>query len=1177
MTIKTLLFCIFLYVCLVWVVAAYLFTGDPAGLREMGLFWTGAGLLAVLVFIIAARIWGWWRLWRARTAARPRAAAAGKPAPVIHEDDTALAALLTEANTALAKAPGYRTSAGISPLSRLPLYLLIGPEGSGKTSTFLNSGLDPQLLAGQPNGGSATAPTRLCNLWLAKNAIFAELSGRLFSGDSERWLQLLGMLRGSRTLPAWRRLRGDPQEGLRLRGVVAFCDVREFSGASADPQRLERYCRLWQERLRGIGETFGVEFPVYTAISKSETIPFFPDFFRRLPEVDASEVLGCTLPWRDTNADAGEVFAEAEARRITASFRPLYHALAERRITQLAQEPVLARRPAIYEYPRELKRIRPPLVQFLTDAFRPNPLKPGARLRGYYFIGTRDVEAAAGVEAAGGRPDLASGDLGGTHLFRGFDATRLFAAEEANRPSGPAPGRGLVRRWMFVTELFHAIILRDAPLETTQPADPRIANYRRGILAAICATCLLLCFVFLGSWLGNRSLLNEVQAAGLAAAPKSSGPVTLADLQSLDQLRIQVTRLREGGGLSLHWGLYSGNEVLEPARSAYFARFRQLLLNDLNARIVRNLVELSAGSPREETYGPTYGALKTHLTISSGVCKLDAPLVGRVLKESRAQTAPNASPEWGSLADAQIDFYVAEFAYGNPCRLPEDVAARESARESLHKLKGLDQIYTTTLAGAEKGLPKPTRLGDLSPNYTQVLSGPSEPGAIFTQDGWSAIEKASKNVKGAAPGETCVTGEGVGPAWRPDTEIERGIQSRYLHDYVRQWRNYVAGFSINRYATADDAARKLDILSANNSPLLALLALTANRTSFPAPADGAITTVAKNVPVVGDWLKGSDKRTPKIPGTHADTAAELGSPADIARYFQPVHSVVGPQSQAWVTEKNKAYMEALAELGRSMREIARAGTTIDAAAHQAANQNLDKALVAAAQISRAFNPTGVEGLDQVVRTLLDRPIQLARPFIKTDTDAVTADKLNGQFKGVCASIAPMLGRYPLNQASKEDARLDEFTKAFAPNGVVLKFAQSLGELIVKEGSQWKAKDPGKKPQIRQDLLNYLNAVQRVADGLYPGGAPQPQLRYTLRPKLEGFGDTKLELEVDGEAQVWIRPIQHDFTWPPPWQEQGPRTLACDQAAPAMHFWRRPAFGPSSASWDTRNPVNFPRS
>src|SRR5581483_12202369 len=255
---------------------------------------------------------------------------------------------------------GVRTK---TPLTTLPLYLLIGPEGSGKTSTFLNSGIEPQLLAGQ--GTTPVAPTRLCNIWLAKNAIFAEISGRAFAGDLSRWSQTLAAFRGRVAVPKWRQIWGESESQTDLRGVIAFCDYKEFTGAASDPQRLERFSRDWQERLRAIAEQFGNDFPVYVAITKSDKITYFTDFFRRLPELENNQVLGCTLaPNRTQTRSTNEVFVEAEAKRLTESFRPLYHALTRRRLAHLAHEPNPFYRPGIYEFPRELKRLRSPLVQF---------------------------------------------------------------------------------------------------------------------------------------------------------------------------------------------------------------------------------------------------------------------------------------------------------------------------------------------------------------------------------------------------------------------------------------------------------------------------------------------------------------------------------------------------------------------------------------------------------------------------------------------------------------------------------------------------------------------------------------------------------------------------------------------------------------------------------------------
>ena len=98
---KSLIFALFLYVSLVWVGAVYLYSGPK--IQEFGLLWTIIGLIALLAIIAGARLWGWWRLWRAKSVGRP--AVATKPAPIIHEDDAALAALIAEANANLAKAP----------------------------------------------------------------------------------------------------------------------------------------------------------------------------------------------------------------------------------------------------------------------------------------------------------------------------------------------------------------------------------------------------------------------------------------------------------------------------------------------------------------------------------------------------------------------------------------------------------------------------------------------------------------------------------------------------------------------------------------------------------------------------------------------------------------------------------------------------------------------------------------------------------------------------------------------------------------------------------------------------------------------------------------------------------------------------------------------------------------
>lgn len=1131
MTIKTLLFSLFLYVALVWVWAAYSRSGTE--LEEFGLLWTAVGLVILLLGIIVTRLFGWWRLRRARATERPPTPV--KVAPVVRQEDASLAALIAEANTNLAKAPGY-VQRGPTPLSGMPLYLLIGPEVSGKTSVFLSSGLDPHLLAGQSAGTVSGDP---CSLWFANNVIFAEVSGRAFGGDLNRWTELLKMLRGEAPVPWWRRLWSEPHEGLALRGVVGFCDVKDFTAAS-DNIAAEHRSRNWQERLGVIGEVFGVEFPVYQVITKCDTILYFQDFFRRLPESEVRQVLGCTLPFGGSEATGGGTgFVEQQGQKLTRAFRSLYTAMATRRIVQLIHEPDPSKRPAIYEFPRELNRIRRPLVQFLSNAFRPHPLRLGPLFKGFFLTGLRQVEAAA-VGLGDTRINwsfVKSGD-DATRVFSA-DATRILRADEAGkRPYNPS---GLTMQRMFVADLFRGILVTDQTGPKPKRVDPRMEQYRRVVFGMVLAICVLLCFAWFWSWLGNRELLHEAESAAAKERQTQGRASSLVELQALEDLRVQAARLtdyhRNGPPLGLRWGLYSGNSVESTIREIYFRRFEEIILNPLNEIIVARLHGLPANPGPSDPYDPVYDLLKAHLMIACDCCKAEPAFLSSLLKQVRDESHVAVGLNEGTLIDHQIDSYASELPFGNPIHVTEDESARDHARQYLLSIRGIDRIYQAILNKAEQTLAKPQRLGDLAPDYATVMRGSGEVKSVFTPEGWRLVEKESKEGNRAALGDSCVVGgiSSLVNERQQDADLARQIQSKFLRDYILNWRNFVAGFSVERYNSPEDAARRLEILTGHRSPLLAVFAMTANQTNF-ASGSSQPGFIESKVPVLGKIFKAGKKAEStgeNLAGAHANLPPV--NPNDITRSFQPVDWVVPPNSDTWVVEKNSAYIDALSQLGHSMEEVARTSDNPDPSVHQAASQNYDKAMAAVHQIAQGFKPVGVEGVDVAVQQLLEEPIRLTKPFIITDIGKATGGKINGELHAFCSRLRNTTRKYPFQQSSDEVTLL-ELANAFAPiTGSVWKFqAEVLGELTVKDGAQWKAKDPAKKPQVTPGMLAFLNRAQSITDAFYPAGATQTQLTYTLRPKLDSsFKDSTLELEIDGHVFQWTTSLQKQFTWPAP--------------------------------------------
>src|SRR5262249_35842877 len=144
----------------------------------------------------------------------------------------------------------------------------------------------------------------------------------------------------------------------------------------------------------------------------------FLEFFASLPDAETGQVFGVL---RGESAHAGHtdgVWAEAETKRLNRQFQELILRLDERRPLVLMHEPEPRRKPAIYEFPREFKKIRTPLVQFLVDVFKPDPLSVGPRLAGFFFTGTLPRESAGAP-----MPTLAATRQWGT------DATQVFQGD----------------------------------------------------------------------------------------------------------------------------------------------------------------------------------------------------------------------------------------------------------------------------------------------------------------------------------------------------------------------------------------------------------------------------------------------------------------------------------------------------------------------------------------------------------------------------------------------------------------------------------------------------------------------------------------------------------------------------------------------------------------------------
>ena len=391
--------------------------------------------------------------------------------------------------------------------------------------------------------------------------------------------------------------------------------------------------RRIQERLRVVGESFGTNFPVYVVFTKSDTIPYFSEYFSRLVENEDQQVLGCSLPAIAPGArPAGEVFAEAETARLAETFNGLYYSLADKRLDMLPREVNQALKPAIYEFPARAQthpRYAGAVPGRRLPAQSAAARTHSARLLFFGHAPGDRFHPGPGVGRALGRGAAVSGEA--TSLFNLADyQKKMGLVAEASTPNETT-----VQRWCFVAELFHRVILPDPMGQAVAFASRRNDMYKRIAFGGACALGFILCLLWIRSWWNNAGMLDNAQTAaqaGYSFQPNARAVPSLDTLKGLESLRAQLELLldydRNGAPWRMRWGLYAGARALPAVYDLYFQRFRQVFFDDLNSSISATLMRLPPSPDQQNSYNGTYDRVKSYRMITQGKCSVGPGLPG---------------------------------------------------------------------------------------------------------------------------------------------------------------------------------------------------------------------------------------------------------------------------------------------------------------------------------------------------------------------------------------------------------------------------------------------------------------------------------------------------------------------------------------------------------------------
>ena len=258
-----------------------------------------------------------------------------------------------------------KTSLGAGYKYKLPWYMIIGTESSGKSS--LMSG----FTHGEICDDESESPP--CTWWFLKNGVVIDLKGALFlpksgfNADEDSWNIVLDML--SRYRPA-----------RPLNGIVLTIPADELYGKSKLPiEEIKKRAQYVARKLNFAQNYLGMRLPVYIVVTKTDIVPGFQSFCSEIPVRNRGNMLGWSSPY--------SVDIPYSPRMLDEGFATFENELNEIRMEIFSGNSISLIRDGIFVFPSELLTIKDALSLYIDTIFKSSSVDEKFFFRGFYFTG----------------------------------------------------------------------------------------------------------------------------------------------------------------------------------------------------------------------------------------------------------------------------------------------------------------------------------------------------------------------------------------------------------------------------------------------------------------------------------------------------------------------------------------------------------------------------------------------------------------------------------------------------------------------------------------------------------------------------------------------------------------------------------------------------------------------
>jgi type VI secretion system protein ImpL len=990
------------------------------------------------------------------------------------EDDSAvLADRMKDALLTLKKASGGRETF----LYDLPWYVIIGPPGSGKTTALVNSGLKfPLSGKATPAAIAGVAGTRYCDWWFTEDAILIDTAGRYTTQDSDAAAD-------KRSWFAFLDLLKKHRAKQPINGVIVAVSLEDV--VTLPPSELAAHARAIRSRLLELNERLKVDFPVYALFTKCDLIAGFSEYFADLDESARRQVWGATFQTRNKN------------RNLIAEMPTEFDALIERLTQQipdrLQEEPAPSVRVSLFGFPAQMAALKRALYDFLNTIFEPTRYHSNANLRGFYFT---------------------SGTQHGAPIDQLINALiKNFGAETAGVASQPSQGKSY-----FLYDLIQKVIIGEASWVSTDANTVRAAFFWRltaGIvIVAFCAA------TFSGLWTSyhrNRELIAAADASAKEYAAIPDYALTREEVVSdrdfakvlplLQKLRfaaVGYANRETETPLAERFGMGQRERLTSASMQAYRMGLERLL----RPRLLYRLEE--AMDSRRDDAGYIYGALKIYQMLG-GVHSVDRDLV---LAWERQDWAKEIYPGSGAQAQGRSALEehllaMLELEDDGPTMIEASPAIIEENQKILAHLSVAQRAYQLLRSNASGlSIPDWTAARAGGAEFERVFETASDPDGVrvpgfYTYAGFQkALLQRLPGIAKDIESERWVLGKLADETVIADQykTLPNDILNLYTTDFVKTWRDALNRLQMKRLTADKPRYIALAAAASQASPIKALFESIRDETALTKepPAKGASTPSSADAALFGD------------PGQAPGARIE----AQFKNYEEWVNGDVG----------HRPIDDLISQLNM-IRDNLITAATVPAGAQQA-----NAVLAPQVQKLKASAPT----LPDPFKNML---VAAADNFEK-DVNNVELNRLSqalgDQVSGTCQQIVN--GRYPFARNATTEVALADFSRLFAPGGIVDGFfKQNLAKYADTSKREWSwRQDQSLAKGLSPGVLREFQRAAQIRDAFFPTGGNTPQINLqVLPPVLSGVGLTA-KLEVNGAiaiSQSATAVTQQALQWP----------------------------------------------